>query len=127
MERSLGQKIIRNNITNIIKFLTLLPVGFILTPIFIKYLGTSVYGIWILIGTFIAYVNISELNIGQGSVKFISEYYGKRDFRSINAVVNTAFTAYAAIGLATSLFMLLIMNWLLATFFHLSGETAERY
>lgn len=116
-QTSLGEKIVRANITEIIKFFLIFPISFLLTPLFVRYLGVENYGVYILIGSWIAYIKLSELNIGQTSVKYIAEYSAREDFKTINKILNTSFIVYAVIALLVFILFLFTMDWLITKFF----------
>lgn len=72
--------------------------GFIFTPLFVRKMGTEVYGIWILVFTIIGYLRIVVSGLPGGVVKHIAEAKGEGDQHKQVQVINCALVAYLFIG-----------------------------
>ena len=113
---NLSQKIIKNTIFNIIgRFLGVLVVLF-LTPYIIRHIGIERFGIWAIIGVITGYFGLLDFGIGASFVKYISEFYTKKDYEKINQVVNTGFVFYSIFAILIITLAFFIINPLL-TFF----------
>lgn len=101
--KSLSKKIIRNTAFNIIgKFWGIL-VSFGLTPYIIHHIGIERFGIWAIIGVITGYFSLFDFGIGSSFVKYIAEFYTKKDYEKLNQVINTGFIFY-------SIFAILIIS-----------------
>ncbi|PKP59086.1 hypothetical protein CVT91_07345 [Candidatus Atribacteria bacterium HGW-Atribacteria-1] len=95
MNKSISQKIIRNTIFNAIGRFWGILVALFLIPYIVGHLGIERYGIWAIVGVLTGYFGLLDFGIGTSFVKYISEYYTKKDYKSINQVVNTGFIFYS--------------------------------
>ncbi len=98
MTQTLSHKIVRNTIFNIIGRLWGMLVVLFLTPYIIGHIGTEKYGIWALVVVLTGYFGLLDCGVGTSFVKYISEYYTKKDYSGINRIVNTGFLLYAGFG-----------------------------
>jgi len=115
-KQSLSQKIIRNTFYNTIGHVWGILVVLILTPYVIHHIGIERYGIWVIIGVITGYFGLLDFGVGNVFVKYISEFYAKRDYEKINQVVNTGFVFYSAFAILIISLALFIIK-LLLTFF----------
>lgn len=116
MNVSISQKIIRNTIFNIIGRFWGILVALVLTPYIIGHIGIERYGIWAIIGVITGYFGLLDFGIGTSFVKYISEFYTKKDYEKINQVVNTGFIFYSIFAAIIITLAFFIINPLLAFF-----------
>ena len=113
---SISHKIIRNTIFNILgKFWGIL-VALILTPYIIHHIGLERYGIWAIVGVITGYFGLLDFGVGTSFVKYISEYYAKKDNERINQVINTGFVFYSIFAGFIITLGFIVINPLLAFF-----------
>jgi len=115
-ERGLPQKIIRNTIFNIIGRLWAILVVLFLTPYIIGHIGIERYGIWAVVGIVTGYFGLLDFGIGTSFIKYISEFYTRRDYEKINQVINTGFAFYSMFALFFIALAFFIINPLLNFF-----------
>lgn len=124
-EQSILKKIIRNTIFNIIGRFWGILVSLFLTPYIIHHIGIERYGIWAIVGVITGYFGLLDFGIGTSFVKYIAEFYAKKDYEKINQVVNTGFVFYSIFALLIIGVAIFFINSLL-TFFkipqHLYSE-----
>lgn len=113
---SISEKIIRNTIFNTIGRFWGILVALILTPYAIHHIGMERYGIWAIVGVLTGYFGLLDFGIGTSFVKYISEYYTKKDYKSLNQVVNTGVVFYSLFGGAIIILGFLLINPLLKFF-----------
>lgn len=95
MEQSLSHKIIRNTAYNIAgRFWGILAV-LLLTPYTIKHIGIERFGLWSIAGVITGYFGLLDFGVGMSFVKYIAEFYTKKQFDKINQIVNTGFVFYS--------------------------------
>jgi O-antigen/teichoic acid export membrane protein len=119
IEQSLSQKIIRNTIFNIIGRFWGILVTIFLTPYIIHHIGIERFGIWALIGVFTGYFGLLDFGVGSSFVKYIAEFYTKKDYDRINQIVNTGFIFYSLFAIVIVTLAWFLINPLL-TFFKIS-------
>lgn len=74
-------------------------VGFLLMPYLISKLGVEQFGVWPLVFPLTRYLDLLDLGASTATVKYIAEYYTRRDYGAINGIVNTGFAFYITLGL----------------------------
>jgi O-antigen/teichoic acid export membrane protein len=93
-KESLVHKIVRNTAYNIVGRFWGTVVGLLLTPYIIRHIGIERYGVWAVVGVVTGYFGLLDFGVGSSFVKYIAEFYTKRDYGKINQIVNTGFFAY---------------------------------
>ncbi len=89
-------------------------VALVISPILIKGLGDTPYGIWILIGSLSSYFGLLDLGV-RGSVgRFIAFHRGAGDRAAVNSTISTAM----ALCCASALIVLVVSVGLQFLFFH---------
>lgn len=73
-------------------------VGLLLMPYVISQLGVERFGVWPLVFPLTRYLGLLDLGAGTAAVKYVAEYYTKRDYDAINGIVNTGFAFYLTLG-----------------------------
>jgi O-antigen/teichoic acid export membrane protein len=106
----LSRKVIRNATFNIIGRIWYFLVTIFLTPYIIGHIGIERYGIWVFTGVLAGYFGLLDLGIGFAFIKYISEFYAKKDFAKINQLVNTGFVFYALFSLLVVVLSFFVIN-----------------
>lgn len=121
MDQSISQKIIRNTIFNAIGRVWGILVALVLTPYIIGHIGIERFGIWAIVGVLTGYFGLLDFGIGTSFVKYISEFYTKKDYEKINHIINTGFVFYAIFAVFIAIVGFIFINPLL-TFFNIPKE-----
>jgi O-antigen/teichoic acid export membrane protein len=113
-ERSeqLRRRVARNALSNYIGRGLMLAMGFFLTPFLLSQLGAVHYGLWLLVGSVMAYAELFEFGITGAVIKYIAEHYATRAFASAQRMLATAIGLYAMVGL-----LVIVLSAALAPFF----------
>lgn len=77
--------------------------GVLLLPFNVAHLGQAAYGLWMLTASVTAYFSVLDLGYSGALVKFVAEYRARRDARSLNEVLSTAFAVFTGFGILTYL------------------------
>ena len=103
-----GSRLVLNTICNVTELVIRLVIGFVMTPIILHHLGRSVYGIWALTGSLLAYSSLLSLGLNSAVNRWIPVYLVQKDYDGINRVVNTTLVAYLTASgiLALAVFVL---------------------
>jgi len=115
-KESISKKIIRNTGYNIIGRFWGILVTLVLIPYIIRHIGIERFGIWAIIGVITGYFGLLDFGIGTSFVKYIAEYYTKKDYEKINLVVNTGFVFYSIFAIFIITLAFFIINPLLTLF-----------
>ena len=94
----LSRKIILNTLFNFVGCSWAMFVGLLLTPYIVSMLGVERFGVWSLIFVIARYLGLLDLGAGTASVKYVAEYYTKRDYDAINSIVSTGFAFYLTLA-----------------------------
>ena len=121
VENSISGKIIRNTIFNAIGRFWGIIVALFLTPYIIGHIGIDRFGIWAIVGVLTGYLSLLDLGIGTAFVKFVSEHYTKKDYKSINQIVNTGIVFYTVFAVVIITIGFSIISTLL-NFFNIPQE-----
>ncbi|MBU4376292.1 MAG: oligosaccharide flippase family protein [Candidatus Omnitrophica bacterium] len=105
-------KIIKNVFSSWTYYFIQLAIGFFLMPFMVHRLGAEVYGLWILVFSFAAYVSFFDFGIRGSVVKYVAEFEAKKDFGSLNKVINTSWLIHSSIGLLIILAFFMLSNFL---------------
>ncbi|MBI4655561.1 MAG: polysaccharide biosynthesis C-terminal domain-containing protein, partial [Elusimicrobia bacterium] len=108
--------VVRNTIFNAIGRFWSILVALFLTPYIIGHIGIERYGIWAIVGVITGYFGLLDFGIGTSFVKYISEFYAKKDYGKINQVVNTGFVFYSILAIFIIAVAFLFVHSLLAFF-----------
>jgi O-antigen/teichoic acid export membrane protein len=74
-------------------------VGVFVTPFIIKCIGIERFGVWAIIGVITGYFSLFDFGVGSSFVKYLSEYYTRKEYDKINQVINTGLVFYSFFGI----------------------------
>ena len=77
---------------------TMMCVGFVLTPYIIVSLGIQDYGVWAVVGALAGYLGLLDFGLGGTFVKFISEHVAKNERDAARQVITFGTLFYLALG-----------------------------
>ncbi|MDA2923384.1 oligosaccharide flippase family protein [Acidobacteria bacterium AH-259-L09] len=83
-------KLIKNSLYFGFAQFTQLLCTIILTPFVIHTIGLSKFGIWTVFSAITSIFLLLDLGLASSYLKFISQYYAKKDFDHFNSVINSA-------------------------------------
>jgi O-antigen/teichoic acid export membrane protein len=75
--------------------------GLILTPYIIRSLGDSEYGLYILVGSMIAYISLLDLGLNNTIIRYVSKYRAEKDKIGEENFLATTMLIYAFISIIT--------------------------
>ncbi len=99
-------------------------IAFVLTPLMVRCLGSSEYGVWVILNTVVFYVGFLDLGLYNALVKYIAEYLGREKYDDLNKVVRASITIYFVTGLSSLALCLFFSNVIAGVFNippHLAG------
>lgn len=92
-------RIIHNAVFSVGGWSVPIVLSFIFTPYIVGKLGTDAYGILTLVWSVIGYFAFLDLGLGLALVKFIAEFFGKKDVQSVNEAIGAALIMALTLGL----------------------------
>jgi len=99
-DAGIRQRVLLSTAINFVGIFITFGTWFILTPFILNRLGTSHYGLWILVGSVVAYGSLLDLGVGGTVIKYIAEHHAKGDIASERNLIATALCLYSILGLA---------------------------
>ena len=106
----------RNATANGVARIVSIGTSFVLTPLILTAVGTDAYGLWVLIGSIVAYASLLDLGIGGAVTKYVAEHRARDETTAARAVIGTGLRLYLALGAAIALIGVvispLIPQWL---------------
>jgi O-antigen/teichoic acid export membrane protein len=120
-------RVIRNISANWIGLLTILVVGFFLTPFILHRLGPVAFGLWVLMTTVTGYYGLLDFGIRNAVCRYAARFR-LGDEAEASRVVSTAFFTYAILG-AVVLLLSFVGAWKLEELMRIPAEwltTAKR-
>jgi O-antigen/teichoic acid export membrane protein len=93
LPRRLGANVIANYTATALAGIAAL----VTTPILLRYLGTTQYGVWVLLGSAVAYLELFELGFSTTTTKLVAEDAGRRP-DSVVRTLNTNVAVLAVFG-----------------------------
>jgi O-antigen/teichoic acid export membrane protein len=98
MKKTSRELFISNTVFNVSFKLVNQLIALFILPLFVKNLGTELYGIWVISGITLGYLGMVDMGFTQGVMKYIAEAYAKKDFLKFNKVINTASILFFLMG-----------------------------
>lgn len=90
--------------------LTIVAVGFLLTPFIIRDLGTAMYGVWALVVSLQGLGGLLDLGVTTSVVKYVAEHHARGETEEVNRVVSTSFLLHTLLGVAAFI-LTLVAAW----------------
>ncbi|MGM0383252.1 MAG: oligosaccharide flippase family protein [Thermodesulfobacteriota bacterium] len=102
------QKIFTGSFFRIISLLANIVVALFMMPFVVGNLGDEVYGLWVLVGTFLGYYGLFDLGLTTAVNRHIAHALGERDEKQANVVFNTAVILFSIVGLLVCLVAVIV-------------------
>ena len=124
--RQLGTRIIWNTISGALRIVVLAPIPFLLTPFLLRHVGTTGFGIWAVLLSFNGLTALADLGIVGTLTKHVSEHYTRRDYETLNRVMNAGILMFSVIAALCLLAVNLATGFLISVFFRQSSIPVEQ-
>jgi O-antigen/teichoic acid export membrane protein len=92
-------KLARGSALRITETLVAIATGFIMLPLMIHYLGESLYGLWIIIGGFVASLYLFDFGFSASVTRYAARAISRSDHHDANVTINTGILVYSLLGL----------------------------
>jgi O-antigen/teichoic acid export membrane protein len=106
----LNGHVLRNSLSNYIGKFVSLGTWFLLTPFLLSRLEASTYGLWVLVGSVVAYGSLFDFGIAAAITKYTAEYHAKGEYQEARELIATALSLYTILGIIVCAISLLIAS-----------------
>jgi O-antigen/teichoic acid export membrane protein len=103
--------LISNAVANYAGQITIVAVGFLLTPFIINDLGTAMYGVWALVVSIQGLGGLLDFGVTTSVIKYVAEHHARGETNEINKVASSSFLLHSFIGLG-AFAVLALASWL---------------
>ncbi len=97
------RRIIQNVLSNWVALAVTTAVAFFLSPFVVHHLGNVVYGVWVLIGSIVSYMNLLDLGLRGAVTRYVSKGVAQEEHSEASAAVSGALWIRTWISLAVIL------------------------
>src|SRR3954464_10685480 len=101
--KQIRRKVIMGTASNFGGQIVVFLVSFLLTPFILHHLGGTEYGLWVLLGSIIAYSSVLDFGIWGTVIKYVAEYQAQGNDKGARALLTTALYSYLGVALLISL------------------------
>ena len=95
------QRVLLGTVSNYAATLIMFGTWFWLTPFILHHLGATDYGLWIVVGSVVAYGSLLDLGIMGAVTKYLAEYLARGESDQAHELAATALCLYSLLGLLT--------------------------
>ncbi len=103
-----------------------LGLGVFLMPFTVRHLGTSQYGLWMLVASMTYYFQLLDMGYGSGLVRHVADADARRDTALVNRILSTFVVVYAAIGVVAAVGVAGIIVFVIPRFPNLQAADVPR-
>lgn len=108
-------RIAKNSLYNLLRRFLGFPVGLILPPVVLSYIGVEGYGVWAFIQTLVAYSIILDMG-SDAMTKYTAEYKSQEKYLKIARIFNTFFVVYSILFVIFFLAVFIYQDWIIDVF-----------
>ena len=98
-----GQRVLRSTISNSIGKVITLACYFFLTPFVLHRLGSTQYGLWVLVGSALAYGSLLDFGILATVIKYVAELQAQQRSSDTRNLLSSALKLYSKVGVVAVL------------------------
>lgn len=86
--------------------------GLIMVPLTLHYLGDELYGLWLVISSFVAMLYVSDFGIGLGLLNKVAELYGQDDTENVKKYISSVFIGLTIFVILGGLIVFVLWQWI---------------
>lgn len=122
---SLAQRSLKNTAYNAMGWIWPIGLSFVCTPYIVHHLGKEAYGVLAIAAMLMGYFSFLNLGLGTAGMKYVSEYYAKREHDAVQSTINTLMVLYLALGSIGMIGILLLANLFATKLFKIPMDMVE--
>lgn len=88
-----------------------IAIGVFLMPYTVRHLGTSEYGLWMLVASMTAYFNLFDLGYGNGLVRHVADADARGNVTLVNQILSTFVVVYVGLGVLVAAAAAAMILW----------------
>ena len=93
----LGTKIMRSVVFGGLRYVFIVPIPFIMTPLILHRIGVPGYGTWAVFLAINGLTSLADLGLVGTLSKFVAEYYARKDFPALARLLNSGLTLFLSL------------------------------
>ena len=117
---NLPRRFRRNLTSNYAWTVASMVVGLVMTPVLVHGLGKEAYGIWVLVGSMIFYLELLEFGFGPATAKYVAEFEARGDPERVRRTIATSTLVLSVPGV-----LALVVGLVFAVFFPVIFDIPE--
>jgi O-antigen/teichoic acid export membrane protein len=94
-------RVLKNVMTNYLRFFLSGVIGFVLTPIMVRLMGDGDYGLWVTVFSLTGYFGLFDQGIRPSLVRYVSRDHTLGDDAGLSRTINSAIALYTSVGALT--------------------------
>jgi O-antigen/teichoic acid export membrane protein len=102
----MSKKLILNSLSGTGLYLVNIVMAFVMSPVMVKALGNSDYGLWEMVVGVVGYMGLLDLGVGPALLRHVAVAYGREDYDDLQETMSTAMTFFLGVGLLAMLLFL---------------------
>src|SRR5579862_900609 len=115
---ALGSQIIRNVLFGGLRYVFVLPIPFVMTPLILHKIGVAGYGTWAVFLAINGLTSLADLGLVGTLSKFVAQYHARHDFISLARLINSGLSLFLLIDSVTAASLWLSTPLLARILFH---------
>jgi O-antigen/teichoic acid export membrane protein len=100
-----------SSVSNYIGRFVNIAIWFVLTPFILNELGETTYGLWVLVGSVVAYAYLLDFGIANAVTKYVAEYWARGEGEKAQRIISTALCINLGLGFLVILLSILLAPW----------------
>ncbi|MBK5305578.1 MAG: oligosaccharide flippase family protein [Frankiaceae bacterium] len=114
----------RSALSNYLATASSLVLALVTVPLLTSGLGRTGYGVWVLVGSLIMYLEIFEFGFGTTTIRYVADASSREDEQGVRTAIATSFWLLVVPGII-ALLVGLAVAWAFPALFSLHGDTAS--
>jgi O-antigen/teichoic acid export membrane protein len=94
-------RVLKNVLSNYLRFFLAGVIGFVLTPLLVRWLGDGDYGLWVTVFSLTGYFGLFDQGIRPSLVRYVSRDHARGDDEGLSRTLSTAIVLYTGLGVLT--------------------------
>lgn len=116
-----GASLVRSTFANILGQALLFLASFFSSPYIIHHFGEALYGVYVLLTSYVVLFSILELGVNASLAKYIAEELPRGRVHEVNGYLGTALVLFSAAAIFTGLFSYALSKWIVVHILNVPG------
>lgn len=121
---ALGAKIIRSVMFGGLRYVLVVPIPFVMTPLILRKIGVAGYGTWAVFLAINGLTSLADLGLVGTLSKFVAEYHAHRDFTALARLLNSGLSLFLLLDIVIGAALWGATPWFAQILFH--GSAAPK-